>query len=169
MSRARPAHAHREEAQCRTASCSLAGRSGSALETRVMENTMDTSVADNWRQAGLGDSQAQALTSRIAPWSRIATKADLEIQMSKLQRFSHSLDGRDFPCLFDDHGQYNFRFALMVGKRCRIAFAQDDQTDISRSFLSCLVCKLPQSRAPAANPIRPDRWILDSCAQTMSA
>ena len=50
-----------------------------------MENTMDTSVADNWRQAGLGDSQAQALTSRIAPWSRIATKAGLEIQMSKLQ------------------------------------------------------------------------------------
>lgn len=46
---------------------------------------MDTSVADNWCQAGLGDSQAQALASRITPWSRIATKADLEIQMSKLQ------------------------------------------------------------------------------------
>lgn len=50
-----------------------------------MENIMDTSGADNLRQTGLEDTQAQALASRIPPWSRIATKADLEIQMSNLQ------------------------------------------------------------------------------------
>lgn len=50
-----------------------------------MENTMNASVADDLRQAGFEDGQARAIASHIPDWPQFATKADLELQMSKLQ------------------------------------------------------------------------------------